>query len=145
MLASGKRVQTGSKAHEATRRLWLWLRLSLNIKSHAEESWFVNKTTTRVWQCMAEYGSVWCLLWQPQLDFNFNVWLRLYNKHFANTNEQSGGGGKRCAAVTSSSTGCGRVVGNLSLAFPALATSLAQRKSCIFEQVVAWLNQICAG
>lgn len=31
-----KRVQTGSKAHEATRRLCL----CLNIKSHAEESWF---------------------------------------------------------------------------------------------------------
>lgn len=74
---------------------------------------------------MAQYGSVWCLLWQPQLDFNFNVWLRLYNKHFANTNEQSGGS-KRCAAVTSSSTGCGRVVGNLSLASPAHISGTAE-------------------
>lgn len=55
-----KRVQTGSKAHEAMRRLWL----CLNIKSHAEESWFV------------QYGKLWYMVWHRMADVTsmFGFW-----------------------------------------------------------------------
>lgn len=97
-LASGKRVQTGSNAHEATRRL------CLNIKSHAEESWFV------------QYGKVWYMVWLRMADLTsmFGFWappaLLQYTYvqyiHFANT-ILTILCGKRCAAVTGSN--CGRV------------------------------------
>lgn len=89
-----------ARGDEAARRHWL----CLNIKSHAEESWFV------------QYGKVWYMLWQRMADVAsmFGFWAppaplqytRTSYMHFANT-IRTIQCGKRCAAVTGSS--CGRV------------------------------------